>query len=141
MSIIQRAYFDVPSLYPTNLPDWFIHSKHKKVIRVLGATANSWPENDPPEKVQALPLHCKLYSNISTRSQITIESGSSKYNESYGKHTEGFVMMVNNYNSVKEYDITGLNINFVEFDMSNVIGDEPDAVGAMIEMELILIEE
>jgi hypothetical protein len=139
--VSKREYFtvksDLPAVYddnppptPTNneknagpvaqalLPPWFTNapSEFKKKIRVLGVTA-MWVK-DLTDAGDLVPLDpdYRVFSNISTRSNLvmnTVMHMGPKVTPTIGR--EGFVMMANNYNSEKDFDVTYENLTDVKF--------------------------
>jgi hypothetical protein len=114
---------------PFTLPDWFTKAKLplKKIIRVLGATASIYIENSPDEEDP--PKGLRLYSNLSKDFP-----------------SNEFIMMLNNYNCIKEFDITYLNINELDwYVIDSRFKPFPDVHGLhmpmVIEMELLLVNE
>jgi hypothetical protein len=63
----------------------------------------------------------------------------------HSSQPEGFIMMINNYNSVKEYDITFENIRELKFYLRpwNSVTNEKSVldIDFVCELELLLIDE
>jgi hypothetical protein len=139
------------------LPDWFINAipKYKKIVRVLGSTINfinSSSFNDI-EIVSPTPGF-RMFSNLATHSNIVMETVTVGHDNpfepeaptfTHTHQTEGFVMMINNYNSVKEYDITFENIREIKFYLRpwNSVTSENSVldVDFVCELELLLIDD
>jgi hypothetical protein len=107
------------SMYETRnkfqLPDWFINAdrKYKKIVRVLGCSAG-WYDKDTGEQIE-LPKGTRLASNLAKdcpRDRFSL-SDLPDFN---------FIMMINNYNNVKEYDITESNIRVLEWEIRSKDG-------------------
>ena len=103
------------------LPDWFINAdkKFKKIIRVLGSTIIEIDELKYNPDDRDLKSGWRLYSNINPHSNLPMKTATTEDDAVMGKFqispNIGFIMMVNNYDCVKEFDITNENINVVEF--------------------------
>jgi hypothetical protein len=152
-----NVYVTSKAVAKLKLPDWFTNaqSKYKKIVRVLGSTINfiNTASFIDIEVIPPTPGY-RLFSNVSTHSNIvmktvTVEHGN-PLDPSAPKfvHTsspEGFVMMINNYNSVKEYDITYENIREIKFYLRpwNSVTTENSFldVDFVCELELLLIDE
>jgi hypothetical protein len=128
MSVVQKDYVvfllrreiekgEVNLIKTLRLPPWFILAdKYKKIIRVLGATAGY-------ESQQYL----RLFSNISDDSL-----------------SRGFIMMINNYNNVKEFNVSNSNLTDLTFAVLtpqwNDIIDDINLF-LVVELELLLIDD
>ena len=176
MSIVQKRYFSIkstiieqdnpfqppqPPIPPPNqisvldpiaegrLPDWFVNDrKCRKIVRVLGATANktALALTPDPESVESLNGGWRLYSNLDHRTNLIMKSAKSAEDALLGKYTTGnagFIMMVNNYNSIKEYDITDDNITTVKFYIRpwTYWTDITFYIDCVVELELMLIAD
>jgi hypothetical protein len=154
MTIIKRSYLNIYDNFTQyskiNLPDWFINSPKRKIVRVLGVTATITDTNsDDPQPPQVkFPPEIRLFSNL-TRDEPSSNIPTLKFGEScvVGIPEEfKFVMMINNYNSVKEFDITYSNIKQLEFRYVNMQGFRYETFGTnvvsdiIIELELVLAE-
>jgi hypothetical protein len=113
---------------PYTLPDWFTNTpaKYRKIIRVLGATATVFVENSPNE--ENTPIGLRLYGNL------TKDFPSNE-----------FVMMLNNYNCIKEFDISFNNIKWLDWYVTDSRRNPfPDVHGlhmpTVIELELLVCE-
>jgi hypothetical protein len=143
MSIIQKQYFTLQSIInptydpqnpnpPTNiinpncseyLPVGFINAdkKYKKIIRVLGASVATLPTLivEPNMEEDIIKPGFMLYSNINPRSNIVMKTSLADDDCKQGKCIEsqnvGFIMMINNYNSTKEFDVTDDYLNDIQF--------------------------
>jgi hypothetical protein len=143
MSVVKKEYlnlfYDVtlPSDYdinvifrtaPYTLPDWFSKapSNLRKIVRVLGATATTY---DLTLNVDIdIPKAYRLMGNL------TKDFPSNE-----------FIMMLNNYNSIKEFDVTYMNITKLDWYAINGRGVQfPDLhdihMDLVIELELIIAE-
>jgi hypothetical protein len=94
------------------LPDWFINAdkKYKKIVRVLGASAG-WYDSDVKDQID-VAKGTRLAGNIAKdcpRDGFVLPD-LPEFN---------YVMMVNNYNCTKEYDITESNIKVLEWEIRN----------------------
>jgi hypothetical protein len=171
MTVVQKNYFTLQSkvalddaggevgdemlltnkpIATARFPDWFINAlpKYKKIVKVLGSTVN-WVNQDDWIMSDPVPLNpgYRLFSNIVTNSNVVMETilvgPDPERIKSIGK--EGFVMMVNNYNSAKEFDITYENIRDVQFFLrpwhkfTQQIDSSP--IDFVCELELLLIDE
>ncbi|GHU22158.1 hypothetical protein FACS189472_15020 [Alphaproteobacteria bacterium] len=128
-----------------NLPFWFSNAnpKFKKIIRVLGATAHFLDPDEPVmQNEQDLDGGWRMFSNISEDNSLLMRTRLyPEANVKVGK--AGFVMVLNNYNSQKEFDISGKGINVVKFyirpwDWQTTYKMVIDFVG---ECELLLVDE
>jgi hypothetical protein len=130
------------------LPFWFTNApqKYKKVIRVLGATVSHITNVDVPGFLEPLSIGYRVFSNIVTNSNLVMLTATGQPenpNKQWG--TEGFVMMVNNYNATKEYDVTYDNIREVKFYLrpwNGFVADTPTPtyIDFVCELELLLID-
>ncbi|GHU19240.1 hypothetical protein FACS189472_08740 [Alphaproteobacteria bacterium] len=133
-----------------NLPQWFVNSsaKYKKIVRVLGATVN-WVNQEDYVFSDPVPPNpgYRLFSNIVTNANVVLQTNTMnerrKTKRIIGK--EGFVMMVNNYNSVKEFDITNENIREIQFFLrpwhSYTDNIDTSPIDFVCELELLLIDD
>jgi hypothetical protein len=171
MSIIQKQYFTLQSIInPTydpqnpipatdlsipicseHLPDWFKNAnrKFRKIIRVLEASVATLPTLivESNEEEDIIKPGFRLYSNINPRSNILMKTSLTDDEGKKGKYQEssniGFIMMINNYNSTKEFDMTDDYINDVQFYIRywssaihlNFILD------CVIELEILLVDD
>jgi hypothetical protein len=152
MSIIKKAYMNIYDNFEvytkTNLPDWFVNSNQRKVVRVLGITATvtdtEWVEASQPPQIR-FPAEIRLFSNL-TKDEPWNNIPKKKIGPSPVPEDFNFVMMLNNYNSVKEFDITYSNLKQLEFRYVNMQGTLFERFGdniitdIIIELELILSE-
>jgi hypothetical protein len=134
-----------------NLPDWFINSNKnfKKIIRVLGCSVGTLPTVIPEPNLEEdiIKPGFRLYSNINPRSNILMKTSATVDDAKncifQDSQNIGFIMMINNYNSTKEFDITDDNINEVKFYIRywsssinlNFILD------AVVELELLIVDD
>jgi hypothetical protein len=137
MSIVQREYgvweykldkhgkkIDFP------LPAWFrlANPKYKKIVKILGASGSvdHTDDNSDIGDIVPFPLITRLVSNVSVDTPLN-----------------GFVMMINNYNNVKEFDLTYSNFNVLSFDAVTQLGDSFLAHNTqlIVEMEIMLVDE
>jgi hypothetical protein len=141
MSVIKREYLccqydhtppptwegDHWETKPYPLPDWFVNAlpQYKRIIRVLGATGGMIDVESGVEPDEA-PRGIRLMSNL------TKDFPSNK-----------FVMMMNKYNCVKEFDITYNNIRELTFWTLDGINKPFPAPGVhmdlVIELELMIV--
>jgi hypothetical protein len=171
MSIIQKQYFTLQSIIqptydPTtpnpatnlqdpicseHLPVWFKNAdkKFRKIVRVLGASVATLPTLivEPQEEEDIIKPGFRLYSNINPRSNILMKTSLTdedcKNNKFQESQNVGFIMMINNYNSAKEFDVTDDYLNDVQFYIRywsstihlNFILD------CVIELELLLVDD
>jgi hypothetical protein len=103
-----------------SLPDWFVNASrtYKKIIRILGATVHWISDRNSTEDLQEIPAGFRIFSNINSQSNMLMTSWTDAgmgdaYNQIKGK--AGFIMMVNNYFSEKEFDVTNDNLKVVKF--------------------------
>jgi hypothetical protein len=140
------------------LPDWFTNapSKYKKIVRVLGTTIN-FVRSIKFDEVEVMPPTpgYRLFSNVNAHSNVTMKTVTVVYPDSpfnptppkfiHTSQPEGFIMMINNYNSVKEYDITFENTRELKFYLrpwNNVTTENSVLdVDFVCELELLLIDE
>ncbi|GHU20311.1 hypothetical protein FACS189472_11430 [Alphaproteobacteria bacterium] len=139
------------------LPMWFINApaKYKKIIRVIGATVNQIVASEygflTTIEVPVQPGY-RLFSNIvsnspnvmiSTRSPSHGGANAADLQRVVGK--EGFVMMVNNYNCVKEFDVTMDDLREMTFYIRTYNGHTDQRfcnyVDFVAELELMLVDE
>jgi sensor histidine kinase YesM len=132
MYIIQKEYHviftkisekDEHKWEPYILPYWFAHSSplYKKIVRILGATGGVHMETDEIAPLQPLST---LWCNVANDTP-----------------TNGFIMIMNNYNSVKEYDITNSHLTQLEFDVMNLgHSNVSEILKCIIEIEILLID-
>jgi hypothetical protein len=128
MSVVQKDYVvfflrreiekgEVNLIKTLRLPPWFIlANKYKKLIRVLGATAGY--ENQQ---------YLRLFSNISDDSL-----------------SRGFIMMINNYNNVKEFNVSNSNLTDLTFAVLTPQGNDIiDDINLflVVELELLLVDD
>ncbi|GHU25002.1 hypothetical protein FACS189472_18110 [Alphaproteobacteria bacterium] len=137
---------------------WFINApiKCKKIIRVIGATVNQIVISEFYEYLTSyvvpVQLGYGLFSNIVFNSPDVMVSTRSP---SHGGPTaagllkvigkEGFVVMVNNYNCVKEFDFTMDNLREATFYIRSWSGHTDNMYRSYVdfvgELELLLIDE
>ena len=131
------------------LPDWFTNAdkKYRKIVRVLGATANklSISLTPDPEVVVSFNGGWRLYSNLDTRTNLKMKTANTANDALLGKYVSsniGFIMMVNNYNSIKEYDITDENMTDVKFYIRpwTYWTDITFYIDCVVELELMLVD-
>jgi hypothetical protein len=130
MTIVQKEYLTIfldEFLEPTNLPDWFTNAspKYKKIIRVLGTTAQYRGATDMLD----LPKGIRLVSNLTK----DFPAGKFKGQEVPGFN---FVMMVNNYNRVKDYNVTQSNLQQLRFNFVNGDGNMFGSTDMYVVIEL-----
>jgi hypothetical protein len=113
---------------PTPLPQWFIDAptKYKKIIRISGATAGI---SNPADGTQSdISKGVRLFGPLA------------KYFA-----TNGFIMMLNNYNNVKEYEITYTNIRDLSWSVVDFLNHAFPPIGEhldlVIEMEILLTQD
>jgi hypothetical protein len=171
MSIVQKQYFTLQSIInptydpqnpnsPTNLlgpicsehlPVWFINAnkKYRKIIGVLEASVATLPTLivEPQEEEDNIKPGFRLYSNINPRSNIVMKTSLTDDDCKKGKNIEsqnvGFIMMINNYNSTKEFDVTDDYLNDIQFYIrywSSTINLN-FILDCVIEIELLIVEE
>jgi hypothetical protein len=92
------------------LPDWFVNAdpKYRKIVRVLGASAG-WYDKDSGEQID-VPKGTRLAGNLAKdcpRDGFLLPD----------LPDFNYIMMVNNYNCTKEYDITESNIRVLEWEI------------------------
>jgi hypothetical protein len=137
VSVIQKEFavyicsFDQEKYVPFRLPGWFVNAdrKYKKIIRILGATAGiQCQETDIQQPTYEIPLAAgsRLYSNVSNDTPLN-----------------GFVMMVNNYNSIKEFDVTYSNLTELTWDIEQWTGKSivDGKTNLIVEMELMITDK
>jgi hypothetical protein len=130
------------------LPFWFTNApqKYKKIIRVLGATVSHITNIDVPGYLETLAPGYRIFSNIVTNSNVVMMTATGELeNPKKEWGTEGFVMMVNNYNCTKEYDVTYDNLREVKFYLrpwNGWVADTPTPtyIDFMCELELQLLD-
>ena len=130
------------------LPDWFMNDrKHQKIIRVLGATVNklNLSITPDPEMVEAMTGGWRLFSNIDSQTNLKMKTALTANDALLANCSTvdvGFIMMINNYNSIKEYDITNDNITDVRFYIRpwNSWTNYPFYIDCIVELELLLID-
>jgi hypothetical protein len=112
----------------SRLPDWFCNApkKYGKVIRVLGSTGN-FIDPESGEENQDLPKGIRLCSNLSRDFP-----------------TNEFIMMMNNYNSIKEFDVTYSDIQGLYWYLKDGLGRSFPAPGMhldlVVELEVFIYE-
>ncbi|GHU18242.1 hypothetical protein FACS189472_06280 [Alphaproteobacteria bacterium] len=134
-----------------SLPMWFVNGlpKYRKIVRVLGATVN-WVNQEDYVFSDPVPLNpgYRLFSNIVTNANIVMLTSTApaiyrRVMRQVGK--EGFVMMVNNYSSVKEFDITNESIREIQFFLrpwhSFVDSTKASPIDFVCELELLLVDD
>jgi hypothetical protein len=171
MSIIQKRYFTLqsitnPTYYPQNpipptnlinptcsenLPVWFENAdrKYKKIVRVLGASVATLSTEimEPTQEEDAIITGFRLYSNINQRSNIVMKTSLTNDDARNNKFQEnqniGFIMMINNYNSTKEFDITNDNINEIKFYLRywSSATNFNFIIDAVVELELLIVDD
>ena len=150
-----RIYLPAGVVAEAKFPDWFTNAnmKYKKIVRVLGASVNMVETTMLYGTIEPISSDFRIFSNIASHSNITMKTDTpdpvydvdgTKLTTTY--QTEGFVMMVNNYNSVKEYDITYENMREVHFYLrpwNSLVTNkfEGHAVDFVCELELLLVDE
>jgi hypothetical protein len=109
-----------------SLPDWFTNAQpqYKKIIKVLGSTIN-FIDSRVFMNIQIVPPNpgYRMFSNIASHSNVVMRTTTATHSPTdyddvtfhYSVSNDGFVMMINNYNSVKEYDVTYDNLRKVMF--------------------------
>jgi hypothetical protein len=130
------------------LPFWFtnVPQKFKKIIRVLGATVNHITDIDSPGALETLNPGYRVFSNIVSNSNLVMLTATGELeNPKKQWGPEGFVMMVNNYNCTKEYDVTYDNLREVRFYLRPWNGyvidtHVPTYIDFCCELELLLID-
>jgi hypothetical protein len=139
------------------LPDWFTNapSKYKKIVRVLGTTINFVRsiKFDEVDVISPTPGY-RLFSNVNAHSNIVMKTVKVVHDNVlepeapqfiHSSSPEGFVMMINNYNSVKEFDITYENLREIKFYLrpwNSVINENSVLdIDFVCELELMLIDE
>jgi hypothetical protein len=100
------------------LPDWFINAppRCKKIIRVLGATVHWNRDTSDWVNLTEIDPGFRMYSNINTKSNMVMKTAltlDDTLQPLIGQ--SGFIMMVNNYLSEKEFDVTNDNIRDAKF--------------------------
>jgi hypothetical protein len=141
MSLFKKEYFYAQTLKNTLLPHWFVHAHPRltKTVRVLGATFCF--KGLTPEEVIPVPQNTRLHGNFSEANKIVLLPDGTALADPVG-----FIMMVNNYTSEKEYDVSFKNLPHVNFIVTQ--GSAPpdlrlmenEVYDIMVEMELRLIE-
>jgi hypothetical protein len=101
---------------PIPIPSWFYDCKYKKLIRVLGATAAvmqgpQLEELDMPKGLRLMGSLTKDFSN--TYSNCNHDDCNSDCVNCCMNGSNKFVM-INNYNNVKEFDVTYLNLHSLD---------------------------
>jgi hypothetical protein len=113
---------------PYALPDWFSKSppQYKKIVRVLGATGYIIDPTTGEEFETSIGI--RLMSNLTKDFPLN-----------------GFIMMMNNYDCVKEFDITYNNIRELTWWCRNGIQKPYPLTGMwmdlVVELELLLTTE
>jgi hypothetical protein len=155
MTIIKKSYLNIYDNFTlhtkTNLPDWYVNSSKRKIVRVLGITATitdtNWVEHTQPPQIR-FPPEIRLFSNLA-KDEPCSNIPKLKFSETevVGIPEDfNFIMMLNNYNSVKEFDITYSNIKQLEFSYVTMGGFKYETFGTnvvsdiVIELELVLAE-
>jgi hypothetical protein len=112
---------------PFILPDWFSKANLpiKKIIRVLGATGTTYLTDQPGQ--DEIPSGMRLMGNL------TKDFPSNEY-----------IMMLNNYNCIKEFDITYHGITALDWFVLTARGlSYPNLhdvhLNLVVELELLLI--
>jgi hypothetical protein len=155
MAVIKRSYLNIYDHFEpytkTNLPDWFVNTNKRKVVGVLGVTATitdaNWIEPSQPPQIR-FPAEIRLFSDLAQDEPWNNIPKMGKDEFRYNVVPDGFnfVIMLNNYNSVKEFDITYSNIKQLEFRYVNMKGFLYESLGdditvdIIIELELVLSE-
>jgi hypothetical protein len=113
---------------PFTLPDWFSKANLplKKIIRVLGATGTTYIPDQPGQ--DEIPTGMRLMGNL------TKDFPSNEY-----------IMMLNNYNCIKEFDVTYHGIMFMNWYVLTARGllypNLHDIhLNLVIELELLLVK-
>jgi hypothetical protein len=152
-----NIYVTSKAVAKIKLPDWFTNApaKYKKVVRVLGSTIN-FINTASFIDIEVFPPTAgyRMFSNVCTNSNIVMKTVTVQHTDPLDPappkfvHTsspEGFIMMINDYNSVKEFDITYENIRELKFYIRpwNSVTTENSFldVDFVCELELILMEE
>ena len=124
MTVVRKDYFTnyVWDLNQTKfiLPDWFVNAslKYKKVIRVLGASCGVIQSggNETDTAVKGLRLMSNITKDLrpDIKMMLRNDDGTPR-NPPIPDLFEGmnFIMIVNNYNDVKEYDVTLLDLKYL----------------------------
>jgi hypothetical protein len=123
MSVVQKEYMiifddgkaDADGKWPrqTNLPSWFVNANpmYRKIVRVLGATCNYTNEDGV---LLDFPKNVRLVSNLT---QDVPKYGLQMSSEMIASSIVNFnfVMMVNDFNNIKEYDVTNSNLQSLKW--------------------------
>jgi hypothetical protein len=111
------------------LPDWFVYAKpeYKKVVRFLGATATKG-EGEFPRGLRLISNLTKDFSWVG-------------FTKCIQRPEFNYVMMLNNYNNDKEFDITNSNIHELYWSLSDAKGNmfETTDLDVVIELEVMII--
>jgi hypothetical protein len=138
MSVVKKEYMTIFDTFKQPLeqyvlPDWFVHAapKYTKIVRVLGCTASYIKDNMPYDLSKNMRIYSNLTSDFPSNQNFT---------PSILNPTFNFVMMVNNYNSAKEFDVTHSNLQYLQFEYllqnGGVFGEE--FYDVVIELELMI---
>jgi hypothetical protein len=133
---------------PIPIPNWFYDSKFNKLIRVLGATAAvmqgpQLEELDMPKGLKLMGSLTKDFSNTYSNCK-----GNDCINGCADCCVNGgnkFIMMINNYNNVKEFDVTYLNIKSLDWRLIDGYAQpfpfiKDTHVDLVVELEFILLQ-
>jgi hypothetical protein len=130
------------------LPDWFRYApnKYRKLVRVLGATVHIIHVSTNPDEVDEIAAGYRLFSNINPHDQFLMKTAiddKTILDPLVGK--AGFIMLVNNYLSEKEFDITNENLHNIKFYIRpfkyyTLFLKDNDVLDFVAELELVLRE-
>jgi hypothetical protein len=154
MTIIRKEYFtnyiwDLEQ-HQFVLPDWFTKAslKYKKIIRVLGASCGVIQSggNETDTSVKGLRLMSNLTKDFPPDIKIMLRNyDGSPRNPPIPDLFEGmnFIMIVNNYNNVKEYDVTLSDLKHLTWGLMSPGGGIAtfNGLDLVIEMELMITQE
>jgi hypothetical protein len=132
MSTLKKEYMTIfyeDEKHAALLPYWFIHDplKRRKIIRVLGVTV-SLPQGADSDALRGVILIGNLTKDF-PRGNFQANTVTPDFN---------YIMTINNYNYVKEWDITDCNLTSLQFAFQ-VDGSFYDAtMTCIIELELVL---
>jgi hypothetical protein len=139
MSVVKKEYMTIFDKCEPEakyyLPQWFVNAtpNYTKMIRVLGVTACYIIRPNTFDFPKNIRLCSNLTSDFPSDQSFIHPTIHPNYN---------FVMMVNNYNSAKEFDVTHSNLQYLSFEYDNELGGpfgSGEIMDIVIELELMII--
>jgi hypothetical protein len=138
MTVVKKEYMTIFDKCEPDaqylLPQWFVNAapNYTKIIRVLGATACYIIGSD----IFDFPKNTRLCSNLTS----DFPSNQGFIHPTFHP-TFNFVMMLNNYNSAKEFDVTHSNLQYLMFEYDNEVGgvfEAGEKMDIVIELEVMI---